>query len=309
MENNLNEAPQKLTAKELATDQDVRWCPGCGDYSILKQAQTTIPELGIPRENIVFISGIGCSSRFPYFVNGHGAHFIHGRAVPLASGISLARPDLHVFLFGGDGDGFSIGGNHLDHGARKNINMTYFIMDNFVYGLTKKQTSPTSPIGFKSKTDPTGAIDQPVNPMKKLIAGGATFIARTHAAQVPHMIQMIERAFDHQGFSVIECLSECVEFFPDVFDPANPRKGGSFEVIQEKKWDNTPEDELRHDVTDEVAAYKLATIPFPGVFGVFYETDRPTKNSLEKKWIEQTREKIGNPSDLEVLQKTFDRIK
>ena len=182
-------------------------------------------------------------------------------------------------------------------------------MDNFVYGLTKKQTSPTSPIGFKSKTDPTGAIDQPVNPMKKLISGGATFIARTHAANVAHMMQLIERAFDHQGFSVIECLSECVEFFPDVFDPANPKKGGSFEVIQEKKWDGTPEDELRHDVTDEVAAYKLATLPFPGVFGVFYETDRPTKNSLEKKWIETTREKTGNASDLEILQKTFDRIK
>jgi 2-oxoglutarate/2-oxoacid ferredoxin oxidoreductase subunit beta len=130
--------------------------------------------------------------------------------------------------------------------ARKNINLTYVIMDNFVYGLTKKQTSPTSSIGFKSKTDPQGAIDQPVNPMKKLVASGATFVARTHASQVNHMIQMIERAMDHQGFSVIECLSECVEFFPGAFDPANPRKGGAFEVIQEKKWDNTPDDELRH---------------------------------------------------------------
>jgi len=221
----------------------------------------------------------------------------------------LARPDLNVFLFGGDGDGFSIGGNHLNHGARKNINMVYFIMDNFVYGLTKKQTSPTSPIGFKSKTDPTGAIDMPVNPMKQLISAGATFIARTHATQVKHMMEMIERAMDHQGFSVIECLSECVEFYPDVFDPADPKKGGSFELIQEKKWDNTPEDELRHDVTDELAAYKLAQLPFPGVFGVFYQSDRPTKNALEKKWIETTREKTGNLSDLETLQKTFDRMK
>ena len=203
----------------------------------------------------------------------------------------------------------SIGGNHLNHGARKNINMTYFIMDNFVYGLTKKQTSPTSPIGFKSKTDPTGAIDQPVNPMKQLICAGATFIARTHATQVNHMIQMIERAMDHQGFSVIECLSECVEFFPGAFDPANPRKGGAFSLIEERKWDNTPEDELRHDVTDELAAYKLAQIPFPGVFGVFYENDRPTKNALEKKWIDSTREKLGNPSDIDILQKTFDRMK
>ncbi|PYI60873.1 MAG: pyruvate ferredoxin oxidoreductase, partial [Verrucomicrobia bacterium] len=213
---------EKLTKKAITADQPT-WCPGCGDFAVLAAFYKVLEKRNLEHEKIVTLAGIGCSSRFPYFVNGHGAHYIHGRAVPLASGISLARPDLHVFLFGGDGDGFSIGGNHLDHGARKNINMTYFIMDNFVYGLTKKQTSPTSPIGFKSKTDPTGAIDQPVNPMKKLIAAGATFIARTHAANVTHMIQLIERAMDHQGFSVIECLSECVEFFPDVFDPANPK--------------------------------------------------------------------------------------
>src|SRR5437764_267027 len=135
------------------------------------------------------------------------------------------------------------------------------------------------------------------------------FVARTDAAQVNHMIQMIERAFDHQGFSVIECLSECVEFFPDVFDPANPKKGGSFEVIQEKKWDNTPEDDLRHDVTDELAAYKLASLPFPGVFRGFYQSDRPTKNALEKTWLEATREKTGGASDVEILRKTFDRMK
>ena len=132
--------------------------------------------------------------------------------------------------------------------------------------------------------------------MKQLICAGATFVARTHATQVNHMIQMIERAMDHQGFSVIECLSECVEFFPGAFDPANPRKGGAFSLIDEKKYDNTPEDELRHDVTDELAAYKLAQLPFPGVFGVFYESDRPTKNALEKKWIDTTREKLGHAS-------------
>src|SRR6266850_2203608 len=298
----------KYTKKDLVADHPT-WCPGCGDFSILSIYFKMMEKLQVPHEKITSIAGIGCSSRFPYFVNAYGVHFLHGRAAPFATGVSLMRPDLHIFVFGGDGDAFSIGGNHLDHVARKNVKMTYVIMDNFVYGLTKKQTSPTSPIGFKSKTDPTGAMDHPINPMKQLIAAGATFIARTHAANVNHMIQLIERAFDHQGFSVIECLSECVEFFPDVFDPANPKKGGSFEVIQEKKWDNTPEDELRHDVTDELAAYKLASLPFPGVFGVFYETDRPTKNVLEKKWIETTREKNGNASDLEILQKTFDRIK
>jgi 2-oxoglutarate/2-oxoacid ferredoxin oxidoreductase subunit beta len=301
-------APEKLTKKALTADHPT-WCPGCGDFAVLAAFYKVLERRQLPHESIVTLAGIGCSSRFPYFVNSHGAHFIHGRAVPLASGVSLARPDLHVFLFGGDGDGFSIGGNHLDHGARKNIRMTYVIMDNFVYGLTKKQTSPTSPIGYKSKTDPTGAIDQPVNPIKKLLAAGATFIARTHATQINHMIQMIERAMDHDGFSVIECLSECVEFFPGAFDPANPRKGGEFKLIDEKKWDGTPEDETRHDVTDEIAAYRLANVPFPGLFGVYFENDRPTKNAFERKWIETTRAKLGQPTDLEVLQKTFDRMK
>ena len=302
------EEREKLTKKALTADHPT-WCPGCGDFAVLAAYYKVLEKRQLPHENIVTLAGIGCSSRFPYFVNSHGAHFIHGRAVPLASGVSLSRPDLHVFLFGGDGDGFSIGGNHLEHGARKNINLTYVIMDNFVYGLTKKQTSPTSPIGFKSKTDPTGAIDHPVNPMKKLISAGATFVARSHATQVNHMIQMMERAMDHQGFSVVEILSECVEFFPGAFDSSIPRKGGTFTVIDEKKWDNAPEDEARHDVTDEIAAYRLANLPFPGLFGVFYDIDRPTKTALEKKWIADTRTKLGNRSDLEILQKTFDRMK
>jgi 2-oxoglutarate/2-oxoacid ferredoxin oxidoreductase subunit beta len=299
---------EKLTKKAITADHPT-WCPACGDFAVLASFYKVLEKRQLPHENIVTLAGIGCSSRFPYFVNSHGAHFIHGRAVPLASAISLARPDLHVFLFGGDGDGFSIGGNHLDHGARKNVRLTYVIMDNFVYGLTKKQTSPTSPIGYRSKTDPTGAIDHPVNPIKKLIAAGATFVARTHAAQVNHMIQMIERAMDHDGFSVIECLSECVEFYPGAFDAGNPRKGGEFKLIDEKKWDDSLEDEARHDVTDEIAAYRLADASFPGYFGVFYEIDRPTKNALEQKWIEASRAKMGNASDLEILQKTFDRMK
>src|SRR6187399_3380224 len=184
---------EKLTKKAITADQPT-WCPGCGDFAVLASFYKFLEKRQLEHEKIVTLAGIGCSSRFPYFVNGHGAHFIHGRAVPLASGISLARPDLHVFLFGGDGDGFSIGGNHLDHGARKNINMTYFIMDNFVYGLTKKQTSPTSPIGFKSKTDVWGSTDRPINPMKQAIAAGATFVARATATNLPHLMQMMELA-------------------------------------------------------------------------------------------------------------------
>jgi 2-oxoglutarate ferredoxin oxidoreductase subunit beta len=298
----------KLTKKAVTADHPT-WCPGCGDFAVLASYYKLLERRQLPHEKIVTLAGIGCSSRFPYFVNTHGAHFIHGRSVPLASGVSLARPDCHVFVFGGDGDGFSIGGNHLNHGARKNIRLTYVIMDNFVYGLTKKQTSPTSPLGYRSKTDPTGAIDRPVNPIKQLITAGATFVARTHATQVKHMIDMMERAMDHDGFSVVEVLSECVEFFPGAFDPANPRKGGAFNVIDEKKWDHTPEDEERHDVTDEIAAYRLADVEFPGLFGVFYEVDRPTKNTLEQKWIDSSREKAGHATDVELLQRTFNRMK
>ncbi len=297
-------AAPPLTKKQLTADHPT-WCPGCGDFAVLAVFFKVLEKLQIPHEKIVVVAGIGCSSRFPYFVNSHGVHFIHGRALPLATGISLSRPDLHVFVFGGDGDGFSIGGNHLTHAARKNINLTYVVMDNFVYGLTKKQTSPTSPIGYKSKTDPTGAIDQPINPMKQLVSAGATFIARTHSIQVKHMMAMFERAIAHPGFSVVECLSECVIFFPGSFDAASPRKGGQFIEVDEKLWDNSPEDEQRHDVTDEVAAYQLAQIEFPGRFGVFYQQDRPTKNQLEQRWIDSSREKIQSQSGRDLLKQRF----
>lgn len=298
------DAPQKYTKKELSADHPT-WCPGCGDFAVLATFFKVLEKLQIPHEKIVTIAGIGCSSRFPYFVNGHGVHFIHGRALPLATGVSLARPDLHVFAFGGDGDGYSIGGNHLDHAARKNINLTYVVMDNFVYGLTKKQTSPTSPPGFKSKTDPIGAIDQPINPMKKLVSNGASFVGRTHAAQVKHMAEIFERAILHPGFSVVEVLSECVIFYPGAFDAGNPRKGGEFDLIEEKKWDDSPEDESRHDVTDNAAAYALAALDFPGKFGVFYEVDRPTKNQLEQRWIDHSREKVKQAPAKDLLRERF----
>src|SRR5437016_1283968 len=230
-----------LSKKEISADHPT-WCPGCGDFSVLALYFKLIEKRKIHHENITTIAGIGCSSRFPYFVQAHGAHYIHGRALPFASGISLSRPDLHVFVFGGDGDAFSIGGNHLNHTARKNIKMTYVIMDNWVYGLTKKQTSPTSPIGFKSKTDIWGAVDHPINPMKQLVSAGATFIARTTHTNPNHVLQMLEAAMAHAAFGVIECLSECVEFYEGAFDASNPRKGGVFNPV--------PAD---HDVADEMA--------------------------------------------------------
>jgi 2-oxoglutarate/2-oxoacid ferredoxin oxidoreductase subunit beta len=297
-----------LTKKALTADHPT-WCPGCGDFAVLSSFYRVLEKLQYPHEKIVTMAGIGCSSRFPYFVNTHGGHYIHGRSLPFSAGISLSREDLHVFVFGGDGDGFSIGGNHLVHTARKNVNLTYVIMDNFVYGLTKKQTSPTSPIGFKSKTDPTGAMDQPINPMRTLINSGATFIARSHATQVKHMMEMIELAALHDGFSVVEILSECVEFFPGSFDGANPRKGGAFTPIELKQNDGTPEDEARHDPSDELAAAKLALEPWPGRFGVFYRNSRPTKNALEAGLIKRARERTKGASDLELLQASFAKLR
>jgi 2-oxoglutarate/2-oxoacid ferredoxin oxidoreductase subunit beta len=286
-----------LTKKEVAADHPT-WCPGCGDFSVLALYFKLIEKRKIWHEKITTVAGIGCSSRFPYFVQAHGAHFIHGRALPFASGISLSRPDLHVFVFGGDGDAFSIGGNHFNHTARKNIKMTYCVMDNFVYGLTKKQTSPTSPLGFKSKTDTWGSFDQPINPMKQAISAGATFVARTSATNPNHVLQMMEAAMDHDGFSFIECLSECVEFYPGAFDASNPRKGGKFEMMPEG-----------HDVTDELAAYKLASEPFPGRFGIFYKVNRPTKNKNEADLNAGAQAKVAGKKDWEILQATFNRMK
>ena len=298
-----------LTKKILTADHPT-WCPGCGDFAVLASFYRVLEKLQYPHEKIVTFAGIGCSSRFPYFVNTHGGHYIHGRALPFAAGISLGNEDLHVFVFGGDGDGFSIGGNHLVHTARKNVNLTYVIMDNSVYGLTKKQTSPTSPIGFKTKTDPTGAIDQPINPMRTLLNTGATFVARSHATQVNHMVEMMTRAAKHPGFSVVEILSECVEFYAGAFDSSIPRKGGTWSLIQEKKHDGTPEDADRHDVTDEVAAFKLAGQAWPGSFGVFYENNvRKTKNVLEAELVTKARERTKNATDLQLLQATFAKMR
>jgi len=286
-----------LTKKEISADHPT-WCPGCGDFSVLALYFKLIERRKLWHEKVTTIAGIGCSSRFPYFVQAHGAHYIHGRALPFASGVSLSRPDIHVFVFGGDGDAFSIGGNHFSHTARKNIKMTYVVMDNFVYGLTKKQTSPTSPIGFKSKTDIWGSTDRPINPLKQAIAAGATFVARTTHTNPNHVLEMMEAAMDHDGFSYIECLSECVEFYAGAFDASNPRKGGKFDLVPKE-----------HDVTDEYAAYKLADSAWPGHFGIFYRNLRPTKNDNEAKLIADHRAKVTGLADWQILQKSFDRMK
>ena len=286
-----------LTKKELAADHPT-WCPGCGDFSVLALYFKLLEKRKLQQDEFVSISGIGCSSRFPYFVQAHGAHFIHGRALPFATGVALSRPDQHVFAFSGDGDAFSIGGNHFTHTARKNVDMSLVVMDNQVYGLTKKQTSPTSPLGFKSKTDAWGAFDHPINPLKQAISMGATFVARTTSTNPNHVLAMMEAALDHKGFSFIHCLSECVEFYEGAFDSANPRKGGAFNEVPKS-----------HDVTDEFAAYQLASTPFPGYFGVIYKVDRPTKNEKEAEVVKNAQSKFAGQADWQILQKTFDRLK
>jgi 2-oxoglutarate ferredoxin oxidoreductase subunit beta len=207
-----------LTAKDFASEQEVRWCPGCGDYSILKQVQAILPELGVPRENIVFVSGIGCSSRFPYYMETFGIHSIHGRATAVATGLKATRPDLDVWIVGGDGDLLSIGGNHTLHILRRNLNVNILLFNNEIYGLTKGQYSPTSPVGFVAKSTPQGAIDYPINPLALALGAGGTFIARTMDRDVKHLREMLKRAHAHKGTSFLEIYQNCVIFNDGAFE-------------------------------------------------------------------------------------------
>ena len=201
-----------LTAKDFSSDQDVRWCPGCGDYSILKQVQTIMPEIGVPRENIVFISGIGCSSRFPYYMNTFGMHSIHGRAATIASGLKAARPELSVWIITGDGDSLSIGGNHLIHLLRRNFNVNILLFNNQIYGLTKGQYSPTSEQGKRTKSTPHGSLDHPFNPLALCLGADATFVARTMDRDPVQLRDVLKKANEHQGTSLVEIYQNCNVF-------------------------------------------------------------------------------------------------
>lgn len=212
-----------LTAKDFATDQEVRWCPGCGDYSILKQVQTVLPTLNIPRENIAIISGIGCSSRFPYYMNTYGMHSIHGRATAVASGLKITRPDLSVWIVTGDGDSMSIGGNHLIHLLRRNVNVQILLFNNQIYGLTKGQYSPTSEENKITKSTPMGSLDHPFNPAALALGADATFVARSMDRDTKHLQEMIRRSYEHQGTSFLEIYQNC-NIFNDM----------AFEVFTEK---------------------------------------------------------------------------
>src|SRR5246127_2989824 len=208
-----------LTKKDFQSDQEVRWCPGCGDYGILTAIQFMLPETQIKPEELVFVSGIGCAARLPYYMNTYGVHSIHGRAPALATGVALARPDLHVWVIGGDGDMLSIGGNHLIHALRRNVNLKIIMFNNQIYGLTKGQYSPTSELGKVTKSTPFGSVDQPFNPLSLALGAEATFVARTIDSDRRHLTSVLAAAADHQGAAFIEIYQNCPIFNDDAFEP------------------------------------------------------------------------------------------
>ena len=321
------------TSKELVTDQDVRWCPGCGDYSILKQVQTVIPELGIPKEKLVFVSGIGCSSRFPYYMETFGMHSIHGRATAIASGLKGASPDLSVWLVTGDGDALSIGGNHLIHMLRRNFDVNVLLFNNQIYGLTKGQYSPTSEKGKITKSSPMGAIDHPFNPLALCMGADATFVARSMDRDPIHLRTMLKRAHQHKGTSMLEIYQNCNVFNDGAFEVfteksskaeetlfiehgqplvfgANKNKGvklDGFKPIIVDLEGNSLNDLWIHDETDRVKASILtrffdnagteAHLPRP--FGVFYTENRFTYEEAMEQQLEEAKAK--GEGDLDAL--------
>ena len=320
---------KKYTAKDFATDQEVRWCPGCGDYSILKQVQTVMPEIGIPKEDIVFISGIGCSSRFPYYMETYGMHSIHGRATAIASGLKAARPDLSVWIITGDGDSLSIGGNHLIHLLRRNFDTNILLFNNQIYGLTKGQYSPTSEEGKKTKSTPMGSIDHPFNPLALCMGADATFVARTMDRDPKHMRQMLQRSNEHKGTSLLEIYQNCNVFNDGAFFGYTDKATKSeqtlflehgqpliFGVNKEKgikldgfkpivvSLDEVTEDELWvHDEKNRVKADLLTRFfgeDLPRPFGVFYSEERTCYEDALQAQIDQAVERKGE-GDLDTL--------
>lgn len=317
--------PSALTKKDFQTDQDVRWCPGCGDYSILAQVQKVMPTLGIPREDIVVVSGIGCSSRFPYYMNTYGLHTIHGRAPAVASGIKSLRPELSVWMITGDGDALSIGGNHLIHLLRRNLDLKVLLFNNRIYGLTKGQYSPTSERGKQTKSSPLGSLEQPFNPLSLALAAQASFVARSVDVEPKHLQETLTAAANHRGTALIEILQNCNIFndgaFSEITDrtvkaerqlllkAGQPARFGAqselgvifnsaemrFEVV---RVDDVGVEALYvHNPENKQAAQLLAELPFPELpapLGVLYAKERPTyEESLSAQLDEARRRRSG----------------
>jgi 2-oxoglutarate ferredoxin oxidoreductase subunit beta len=324
---------EQLTKKDFVSNQEVRWCPGCGDYAILNNVQKVMPELGIPREKIVFVSGIGCSSRFPYYMNTYGFHSIHGRAPAIATGIKSANPELSVWVITGDGDALSIGGNHFMHVLRRNLDINYILFNNRIYGLTKGQYSPTSVFGQRTKSTPMGVIDYPVNPLSLAIASEATFVARSIDIDVKHLGAMVEAAAKHKGVSFLEVYQNCNIFNDGAFDYFAERSvrqdnvlyledgkrmifgkdrnrgirmnGAHPEVVTIGEDGITEADILVHDINlqDPSVAFMLARMEqpdFPQPVGVFRAVERPSYDKMLADQIEAAIAKSG-PGSLEKL--------
>ncbi|OQW92623.1 MAG: 2-oxoacid:ferredoxin oxidoreductase subunit beta [Beggiatoa sp. IS2] len=322
----------EYTAKDFKPDTDVRWCAGCGGYSILAQVQKTMPTLGVPKENIVFISGIGCSSRFPYYMDVFGMHATHGRALPIATGLKIARPDLSVWVSTGDGDCMSIGGNHFIHAARRNINLNVLMFNNEIYGLTKGQYSPTSRLGQVTKSSPLGVLDNPFNPAALALGAGASFVARGVDSD-PHLMRhLLERAAQHKGFSFVEIYTNCVIFndgaFEDfrgketrkektvvlehgkplVFGEHNDkgiRLDGFKPVVVSLNNGYSINDLLVHDETDSTLSFILANMTYapdlPRPLGIFQALQSVAYEEKMTHLLEKEYAKAGGEGDLDKL--------
>jgi len=315
---------QKLKKKDFVSDQDVRWCPGCGDYAILAQVQKVFPELGIPKEDFLVVSGIGCSSRFPYYMSTYGFHSIHGRAPAIASGAKLANPNLSVWMVTGDGDAMSIGGNHLIHILRRNMDIKILMFNNRIYGLTKGQYSPTSELGKKSKSTPMGSLDHPFNPLSLALGSGATFVARTLDRESKHLGEIVRKCNAHKGTSFVDIYQNCNIFNDGAFSDLTDRetKADTLVVLEDGEpmiygsdktkglrlngtylesiditGDYSIDDVLVHDQSNKSLAFYLSEITLdpklPTPIGVLYKEDKPTYDDMMISQIEQAIEEKG----------------
>jgi 2-oxoglutarate ferredoxin oxidoreductase subunit beta len=324
----MNQAIPALTLKDFASDQEVRWCPGCGDYAILKTIQKLMPDLNRPRENQVFVSGIGCSSRFPYYMNTFGFHTIHGRAPAVATGVKLANEELDVWVITGDGDGFSIGGNHMLHVLRRNVDLQILLFNNEIYGLTKGQYSPTSQPGTRSPSSPEGSIDAPLSPCEVALGAGGTFIARSIDTEAKHLSAVVKASHAHKGTGFVEILQNCPIYNDGVFEQVKDKKLAqdfrveavhgepllfgkekekaislnrdtlALEVIESA---NNADRILVHDETNRVLAQLLAAMSgpdFPVAVGVLYSKAKSTFTADTEAHLQQVRRSSGNLKDL-----------
>ncbi len=320
----------KQSKKDFTSDQEVRWCPGCGDYVILATVQGFLPELGIKRENVVFVSGIGCSSRFPYYVETYGMHSIHGRAPAIATGLVTARPDLSVFVVTGDGDALSIGGNHLIHAMRRNVNLTILLFNNQIYGLTKGQYSPTSKVGQVTKSSPMGSVDTPFNPVSLALGAEATFVARAMESDRAELTTILKAAAEHRGTALVEIYQNCPIFNDGAFDLIKDRsqqearivrlragepirvgvegarqvlvrgERGAFSFVAEDRAEATAtviHDPYAHDPSQAFALSRLDSPEMTHVpMGIFRQVERPSYDDLVRDQVEAARLAGGGPA-------------